>query len=145
MTARLGIALVLLLTLGSALAVNAEGDSPADVCLEVAPGVMAADAWTHLTARISDTVAEHTALFPDPTITTASPEASPGADIPPRRLDIDAGRPGGVTDEPDAGCLEPGLEWSARFGRHFLSAGADQARGIAHATIQRVRSAVGID
>ena len=66
-----------------------------------------------MSAAVSETVAERTALFPAPRV-----------DQEPTRLDIDSGH---LSEERGYGsCLESGSEWTARFGRAFLEAGADQ-------------------
>jgi len=88
-------------------------EHPADVCLEVVPGSVSADDWTGVATAVAETVAERSALFPDPTLTH---EAS--------RLDIDSGHLQAAQGRTT--CLEPGHEWTARFGRDFLEAGADQ-------------------
>ena len=85
---------------------------PADVCLEVAPGVVASEDWEAVSAAVAEAVAEQPALFPTPQVNEE-----------PSRIDIDRGHLGGARDY--AGCLEPGAEWTARFGRDFLEAGAD--------------------
>jgi len=121
-----GLVLVVVLVSGLAVAAHADSEGAADVCLEVASNAVPADAWTRLTDEIGETVAERTALFPDPTIEIVVHEALLGAATPSLRLDIDSGRESGGTLRPGAPCLEPGLDWSARFGRDFLDAGADQ-------------------
>ncbi|MGD8485505.1 MAG: hypothetical protein PVG27_06490 [Chloroflexota bacterium] len=89
-------------------------DAPsADVCLEVAPDVIAVDEWTALAGPVSDAIASHESLFPEPSLTSEG-----------TRLDISSGHPGLVAA---AGpCLEAGHDWTARFGRAFLEAGADR-------------------
>jgi hypothetical protein len=86
---------------------------PADVCLEVTPETLTADEWQAVTALIGETLTERAALFPLPSLTLET-----------SRLDIDSGH---LTQTPGhAPCLEPGFEWTARFGRDFLEAGADR-------------------
>lgn len=86
----------------------------ADVCLEVAAGAMSDADWTSLTEGVHAAIASHPSLFPAPSLQQDG-----------RRLDIWAA---GAGQMPAAGrpCLEPGSEWSARFGRSFLEAGADR-------------------
>ena len=69
--------------------------------------------WRAVAASVSESLAQRTALFPTPQL-----------DQEPARIDIDSGHLGG--DPGHAGCLQPGAEWTARFGRAFLEAGADQ-------------------
>ncbi len=89
----------------------AQGD-PADVCLEVASGVLSAEEWNALDEAVEVAVVARPLLFPAPSIHTRG-----------SRLDIDSGHPGLAVGE--GPCLEPGHEWSARFDRVFLEAGAD--------------------
>lgn len=85
----------------------------ADVCLEVAPGSLSAEAWTAVTAAVDQAVAERPALFPLPRLEQY-----------PARLDIDSGH---RREESGSGpCLQPGAEWTARFDRDFLQSGAQQ-------------------
>lgn len=121
----LGFALASSLVLGAALPVLGDDEASRDVCLEVAPGVVTADAWARFTELVAERVAERTALFPDPVTTAVVPEALPGAAMPSLALHIDAGHPAAGSAESTATCLQPGLGWSARFGRPFLSAGAE--------------------
>jgi hypothetical protein len=48
----------------------------------------------------------------------------PQVEREPTRIDVESGHLDG--ERGHAGCLEPGAEWTARFGRGFLEAGADQ-------------------
>jgi hypothetical protein len=96
-----------------ASAVALADERPADVCLEVAPGLVSAEEWSSVAAAVEEALAQRAALFPDPLL---EPEAS--------RLDIDSGHLQQASGA--ASCLEPGHEWTARFGRDFLEAGADQ-------------------
>jgi hypothetical protein len=100
---------VLLLTSSAVVA----SEHPADVCLEVAAGAVAMEDWRAVAASVSESVAQRTALFPAPQLVEE-----------PARIDIDSGHLGG--DPGHAGCLKPGTDWTARFGREFLEAGADQ-------------------
>jgi len=87
-------------------------EHPADVCLEVAPDALPTEDWDAVAAAVSVAISERPALFPFPHI-----------DRQPTRLDIDSGH---LREERSySGCLEPGAEWTARFGRDFLEAGAD--------------------
>lgn len=105
-----GVAAILAVALlGSAAAAQ---EQPADVCLEVAPSALSADEWSAVTESAAAAVEPRTALFPEPT--TESSEA---------RLSIHSGH-GEVDGE--GSCLRDGYEWSARFGRAFLEAGADR-------------------
>ncbi len=121
-----GLLLASVLVPGLAVSAHAASEGAADVCLEVASNAVPADAWTRLTDEIGETIAARTALFPDPTTEIVVHEALLGAATPSLRLDIDSGRDSGRTPRPGAPCLEPGFDWSARFGRDFLDAGADQ-------------------
>jgi len=105
-----GVAAVLALVLVGSTATARE--QPADLCLEVAPGVLSADDWAAVSLAVAETVTGRSALFP-------SPEVDQG----PSRLDIDSGHLGLGDSGP---CLQPGAEWTARFGRDFLEAGADR-------------------
>jgi hypothetical protein len=62
---------------------------------------------------VAEAISGRPALFPAPRVGQES-----------SRLDIDSGHIRQVRDY--GGCLEPGAEWTARFGRAFLEAGADQ-------------------
>jgi hypothetical protein len=85
----------------------------ADVCLEVASGSLSVEDWAALTAAVDHAVAERSALFPFPQLSQE-----------PTRIEIDSGHVG--TGHGDAGCLEPGTDWTARFGRDFLEEAADR-------------------
>ncbi len=88
-------------------------EHPADVCFEIAPGLLSADDWEAVGLAVDDSMAERPALFPSPTVERT-----------PTRLDIDSGH---LETEPGHGaCLVSGFEWTSRFGREFISAGADQ-------------------
>ena len=91
---------VLLLTSSAVVA----SEHPADVCLEVTAGSVAVEDWRAVAASVSESVAQRTALFPTPQLDQAL-----------ARIDIDSGHLGG--DPGHAGCLKPGAEWTARFGR----------------------------
>ena len=100
----------------SALPVAAE-EAPvaaADMCLEFAAGSLDEAVWADVRAALGDVVASRSALFPEPVITLA----------PPLRIDVASGHAGLATST--AGCLEPGSEWTAYFGRGFLQAGAER-------------------
>lgn len=95
---------------------------PADVCLEIAGDLVSPAEWDAVAAAVGATVTERAALFPRPQF---EPTDS--------RLDIESGHPrqaAGTT-----ACLEPGTEWTARFGRDFLAAGADQMLADAPTTL----------
>jgi hypothetical protein len=106
-----GISAAVAIVLGSAVVLADE--HPADVCLEVSPGAVSVDEWSSVAVAVEEALISHTALFPDPRV---QQEAT--------RLDIASGH----LQEPAAtsSCLQPGSEWSARFGRGFLEAGADR-------------------
>ena len=98
------------LVLGAAQ--SAAGETVADVCLEIAPSALSTDEWSAVEAPVSEAVAERTALFPAPVVTVEG-----------TRLDIASGH-SGLTSGVE-GCLEEGAEWTSRFGRDFLQAGAE--------------------
>lgn len=106
----------LLLASGSVLAVSEaerNGPQPADVCLEIEAGIVTAREWDDVAGLVGASVAERAALFPAPRVDRTS-----------TRLSLASGQAG--SDPGTAGCLEPGAEWSARFGRAFLEAGAER-------------------
>ena len=105
----LALATGLLLVSGVAVA---SADEPADVCLELAAEAVSSEEWSALADPVAEAVAARPQLFPDPTI-----------DRQGARLDIASGHPGLASGA--ASCLEPGYEWTARFGQSFLAAGAD--------------------
>ena len=86
---------------------------PADVCLDTAPAAVAAEEWEAISGAVAEAVASRPAHFPYPTV-----------DQEPDRLDISSGNVQEARGY--APCLMPGYEWSARFGRAFLDAGADR-------------------
>jgi|GEM_PF-4302499 len=114
MRPRAGFALVATVLLAGLTMPAAAAERAADVCLEVTPDALSAAERASLTTSVTGAVESRTAMFPAPVIVD---EAS--------RIDVWAGYAG---SEPGSGtsCLEPGSEWSARFGRDFLEAGADQ-------------------
>lgn len=115
MDARAGGTLAtLVLALGLGLPVLAAAEGPADVCLELATGTVDEAEWVVIEASVAEVVATRSALFPEPSIEVATP----------LRLDIASGHEG-LPVATGAPCLEPGSEWTARFGRHFLGAGAE--------------------
>jgi hypothetical protein len=105
------VATVLALSLAGA-SVQAR-EHPADVCLEVAGGTVSAEDWEAVSNAVREAIAERGALFPAPHLSRGD-----------ARIDIDSGHLDGGADA--IGCLAPGSEWTARFGRAFLEAGADQ-------------------
>lgn len=105
-----GVAAVLALALAGGSATAQE--QPADVCLELAPGLLGADEWAAVSLAVAEAVAGRSALFPSPQITEG-----------PSRLDIDSGH---LEHQGSGPCLQPGAEWTARLGRDFLEAGADR-------------------
>lgn len=117
-----------LLLAGAAVAADAPA---ADVCLELAPEVVGPEEWSSVVAAIVEAITPRTALFPAPSLDETG-----------TRLAIDAGDGEG---RPATGsCLEPGFEWSARFERDFLQAGAE--RMLAEApTTPGITSAVDIE
>lgn len=105
------------LVVTSALALTGGGtaasEPPADVCFEIAPGLLSVADWEAVGQAVDDSMAQRPALFPAPVV-----------DRTPTRMDIDSGH---LEVEPGHGpCLVPGFEWTSRFGRAFISAGADQ-------------------
>lgn len=92
----------------------AAAGEPADVCLEFAPGAVDDSEWSALESAVRESLAARPSLFPEPSVSRV------GA-----RLDLDSGQPG-TASEPANGCLEPGHDWSSRFGRAFLQAGAER-------------------
>lgn len=109
------------LMLGSALSPPALAgeplveEAPADVCLEVAAERLSEPAWSALVEGVRAAVDAHPALFPRPVIAVQADG----------RVDIGAGHEV-VASGTGAPCLEPGYEWTARFGRALLEAGADR-------------------
>ena len=86
---------------------------PADVCFEIAPEILRAGDWEVVGHAVDESMAQRSALFPSPRVERSA-----------TRLDIDSGH---LTAEPGhASCLVPGFEWTSRFGREFIAAGADQ-------------------
>jgi hypothetical protein len=85
----------------------------ADVCLEFAPGVVTEAVVPALVTSVAASIESRTALFPAPSVEMAG-----------SRLDIASGHEGLPLDA--GSCLLDGYEWTARFGRAFLEAGADQ-------------------
>jgi len=102
-----------LLILGVGLPALAADEAPADVCLEIAADAASEDDWSVIGERVGQVLVQRSALFPAPTM-----------DRQPSRLDIQSGHAG--LGDGSASCLEAGAEWTARFGRAFLEAGADQ-------------------
>jgi len=86
---------------------------PADVCLEVTPGVLSAPEWSSVADSVAAALEPRGALFPDPQVATDD-----------ALLVVHSGHDG-LARGAD-GCLRDGFEWTARFGRDFLEAGADQ-------------------
>ena len=108
-----GAALLLTSTAAVADPAGSSMEHFADVCLELDSGSLSTEDWASVAAAVDEAVAERPALFP-----------SPQLDQEPSRLDIASGH---LPAAPGyAGCLEPGTEWTARFGREFLELGADQ-------------------
>lgn len=105
---------------------SAEDDGHADVCLEVAIDRLSEGAWEQVVARVTEVVAERTALFPAPVVELAAVLGEGLAAQPSARLDVHSGHAGGSLPGASATCLEPDLEWTARFGRVFLEASADR-------------------
>jgi len=122
MRPRAGSALVATVLLAGLTMPAAAAEGAADVCLEVAPDALSEAERASLTAPVTEAVESRTAMFPAPVLVD---EGS--------RIDVWAGYAG---SEPGAGmpCLEPGSEWSARYGREFLEAGADQMLAEADTT-----------
>lgn len=87
----------------------------ADVCLEFAEGAVTESEWPALADGIAAAVESRPLLFPAPTVS---------ADLG-RRFDIWSGGADPTTGS-GAACLERGSDWTARFGRDFLEAGADR-------------------
>ncbi len=109
---RLGVT-VLVGTLTTAGVGAAAASEAADVCLEVVPGVLRASEWSSVTDSVAAALEPRSALFPDPQVVADD-----------ALLVIHSGRDGLARGED--GCLREGYDWTARFGRDFLEAGADQ-------------------
>jgi hypothetical protein len=96
---------------------RAADDGPADVCLEVANGVLPAGAWARIVEVVSGVVANRAALFTDPTLVTSPEPASDGdageASPAPMtaRLEIYAGHVGATPPGVSAPCLESDFAW----------------------------------
>lgn len=101
------------LVAGAGLPARAQ-DTDADLCLEVATGAMTETAWSALTAGVEAAISSRPSLFPAPSMEAAG-----------RRLDVWGDRADPGRSEGRA-CLEPGREWSIRFGRGLLEAGAER-------------------
>lgn len=86
---------------------------PADVCLAVTPGVLSAPEWSSLADSVAAALESRSALFPDPQVVAVD-----------ALLAVHSGHDG-LARGAD-GCLREGYDWTARFGRDFLEAGADQ-------------------
>jgi hypothetical protein len=103
--------------------------APPDVCLEVSVDGLPEGTWDTVVAAVGDVVAARPALFPDPVLTVEPAAGDESTLAPTARIDIDAGHaappPDGPADATSTGCLLPGLDWSARYGRSFLEASAD--------------------
>jgi len=84
----------------------------ADVCLEIAASAVSADEWVALGSPVTEAVGGRTALFPSPRFDSAG-----------TRLAISSGHAGLASGKD--GCLEEGHEWTSRFDRDFLQAGAE--------------------
>ena len=108
-----GMALLLTSTAVVADPAGTPEEQFADVCLEVDAGLLSQDDWASVAAAVEQAVAERPALFPAPQLDQA-----------PSRLDVASGHQPAATG--NAGCLDPGTEWTARFGRDFLQQGAEQ-------------------
>lgn len=112
MRRRRAAALVGTLGLLFALVPSAVAGAPADVCLEVDPAAVSAEEWSAVAAPVSEAIAQRTALFPAPEITTEG-----------TRLDIASGHAG--LSSGSGSCLEAGAGWTSRFDHRFLQAGAE--------------------
>jgi hypothetical protein len=84
----------------------------ADVCLEIASSAVSAEEWAALGSPVSEAVGTRTALFPNPRFDSSG-----------SRLAISSGHDGLASG--GNGCLEDGREWTSRFDRDFLQAGAE--------------------
>ena len=126
-----GTALLLTSTAAVADPAGPPAEQFADVCLAVDSGLLSTEDWASVAAAVEEAVAERPALFP-----------SPQLDQEPSRLDITSGHLS--AERGYAGCLEPGTEWTARFGRKFLELGADQMLAEAPTT-PGIDSSVAID
>lgn len=109
----LGLVSVALLLLSTPAVMSADVQ-PADVCLEVAPGVLSQAEWSALAKPIDQALESRASMFPAPSRIDVAP-----------RMDIWAGHDGSAPG-PGATCLESGSEWSARFDRAFLESSAEQ-------------------
>ncbi len=93
----------------------AADETHADLCLELADGVVSEAEWAPIREQIVAAVESRSALFPEPV----------DVQDPLRRVDVWSGHEG-LAVGAGAPCLEPGFDWTTRFGRDFLEAGADQ-------------------
>jgi hypothetical protein len=89
-------------------------DRPADLCLEFVPAAFDEHAWAGVQQMVGEVVRERPALFPAPLLVAGSVS----------RLDVASSHD--ALPATAASCLEPGFDWTARYGRDFLEAGADR-------------------
>lgn len=114
-----------MLLLAAAAPSVAASDQDLDVCLEVASSAVAAEPWAQVVGQVEDVIAERSALFPSPTIVASRHDGLLGAAPASVGLHVAAGHPGSTSASTSATCLRPGLDWTARFTRSFLQAGAE--------------------
>ncbi len=111
---RLGIVTLVAALLAGAASPSAADEGAADVCLEVAAGRLSEADWSALVPPLIEAIEARPALYP-----------APAAIRHDSRLGIWAGRAGSAVGSV-APCLEPGSDWTARFGRDNIEAGAEQ-------------------
>jgi hypothetical protein len=102
----------LVLTVAQPVAADLLPPGDADVCLEIASSAISAEEWAALGSPVTEAVGARTALFPSPRFDSAG-----------NRLTISSGHAGLASGHD--GCLEGGHEWTSRFDRDFLEAGAE--------------------
>jgi hypothetical protein len=91
----------------------AAATSVADICLETRPGALDDGEWTALVDATTEAVGSSPALFPQPDLRLDG-----------SRLDVHSGHEDLTPGE--GACLEDGSDWSARYDRGFLQAGAER-------------------
>jgi hypothetical protein len=102
----------LVLTVAQPVAADLLPPGDADVCLEIASSAISTEEWAALGSPVTEAVGARTAMFPSPRFDSAG-----------NRLTISSGHAGLASGHD--GCLEGGHEWTSRFDRDFLEAGAE--------------------
>jgi hypothetical protein len=92
----------------------AAAERPADICFETVSGTLEDAEWEAMRELVAATAATRPALFPLPVLTLGG-----------SRLDIASGHEG-LDAGARAACLVEGHEWTARYDRAFLQAGAQR-------------------